>query len=106
MEEIKKIGVLSVGKISALGGMVMGLILGIFYAVMGANPVMKAQLAAGPAGAEIIFSWWSPLIMAVLYGALYFIGGIITAALYNVFAKGIGGITIELKEKKAAKKKK
>lgn len=101
MEEIKKLGVLSVSKISALGGIVVGLVLGTIYAIMGSNPAMKAQLTPGTAGAGIIFSWWSPLIMTTLYGLLYFVAGLITAALYNLFAKQIGGITVELKEKKA-----
>jgi hypothetical protein len=43
-----------------------------------------------------LFSGAAIVVLPVLYGALGFIGGVISAALYNVIASVAGGIELEL----------
>ena len=93
MYEFKKFDVLSVGLINCIMTAVIGLILGIFYALIG---------AAMPAGVDpmtaIIFSPWMILVLPIIYGILGFIGGIIFSAVYNLVSNWIGGIKVELKK--------
>jgi hypothetical protein len=94
MQEIKKIGILSVGKIGLFFGIVLGLVLGLVAALVSnyASSTLTAQAGLGAYG------WWSLIIFPVLYGILYFIGGVIGAALYNLFASWVGGVKIEFKK--------
>lgn len=98
--ELKKIGILSLGKISALFGLIIGLLLGIFsiiYAkiILSGYPEIAQQLniAQVPGAKEIILS-------IVMSGIVYFLVGIITAVIYNLLAGWIGGIKLEFAEKK------
>lgn len=91
---LKRIGVLSVGKI--LGGIyaAMGLLIGALFAmlsIVGASFSEGDQMLPG-AGMGIAAVIFIPLI----YGVVGFIGGIIMAAFYNVFAGWMGGIELEL----------
>ena len=92
MQEIKKIGILSTAKIFALFGVVLGLVQVILMAIF--SRVATAELAA-MMGTAASFSW-SSVITVPLFGLIvYFIAGAVGAALYNLFAKWIGGIAIE-----------
>ena len=96
--ELKKIGVLSAGKIALLFGAVYGLLSGIMFSVL----ISKADVlaAAGMQFPSLItnFGYWIIIIAPVLNGAIYFIVGIIVAALYNLFSNWIGGIQLDLKK--------
>ncbi|MAG50087.1 hypothetical protein CL621_00410 [archaeon] len=92
MQEVKRLNVLSVAKITALFGIFFGLVAGILFAIVSKLSVeaMPAELAAMPFGMQSIF------ILPIFYGITYFLGGIVGAAIYNLFAKWIGGIKIDL----------
>ena len=92
MVVLKKIGILSVAKVQAILMIVVGLVLGIFYAIVAAS-IDKTQYTSEPI---VMLGWWSILIMPVFYGILGFILGAIGAWLYNIVAKKVGGIEIEL----------
>ena len=93
MPRIKSVGVLSIAKIS-----------GIIYASIGllfiplALVVGLAGLASGQKGG--VLGGIGFLAMAILapifYGVLGFVSGAIGAFLYNLAAKWVGGIEIEL----------
>ncbi len=36
------------------------------------------------------------IFMPIIYGVMGFVGGIVAAALYNLFARWIGGIEVEV----------
>ncbi|MBN1165654.1 MAG: hypothetical protein JXA44_00830 [Methanospirillaceae archaeon] len=81
---IKKFGVLSVAKFSAVLGLIWGLIYGIIIFVIGTS-YMGALAGVGG------------LILAIIGGAIIgFIAGAITAFIYNLVLGFIGGIEMDL----------
>ena len=96
MTVIKSIEIFSWAKIHALFGIVFGLIYGILFAIMGAAIGAKYSLP----GATTL-GLLSIIVFPIIFGIMAFICGAILAFLYNVFASKIGGIEIELAEKKA-----
>lgn len=93
MKEIKRMDVLSVGKIYAITMAIIGFIGGIIIALVGSAATFgrPGMLGAGFGVASII-------IFPILYGILGFIIGIIGAAIYNLVAGWVGGIKIDLKD--------
>jgi hypothetical protein len=94
MKEITRMDVLSVGKIYAVTLAILGFILGIFVALIGSAAATFHRPGMFGAG----FGIASIIIFPVIYAIIGFIAGIIGAALYNLVAKWVGGIQIELKE--------
>ena len=95
---LKKIGVLSCGKI-----------LGVLYALLGfligaiVSLVSMVGAAIGRGGSDspeafvgLLFGVAAIAVMPLVYGGMGFIGGLITAALYNVVAGFAGGLEVEL----------
>jgi len=101
MQEVKRIGVMSVAKISALFGVFVGLIAGILFAL--ASKVADAAAVAGLEG--MTFGASSIITLPLMYGVIYFLGGLIGAAIYNLFAKWIGGVKIDIGASTGKKKK-
>ncbi len=104
MQEIKKLNILSVAKISAIFGLVLGIIAGIYTSL-----IIPAMLSADPTLAEQAnipgnFYLYTLVLVPIIYIIICFLSGLIGAALYNLFAKWIGGIKIELTEAKSKKK--
>jgi len=97
---IKRIAPLQAGKMLGALYACMGLILLPFFAlaaVAGAFAPSAEQSAGAPAPAlfaGMMFGFG--IFMPIVYGVMGFIGGIIAAALYNVFAGWIGGIEVEV----------
>ena len=95
--ELKSVGVFSCGKIFGLLYALLGLIFGAlfsFLAVLG--------LAANPSdgGTDafmgLIFGIGAVIILPLFYGVMGFIGGLITAVLYNLVARIGGGLELEI----------
>jgi hypothetical protein len=96
MPVLVHVGVLSVAKISALFGLILGLAWGILlslFAIASVSVMDGMQGAGGPgAWAGILV-----ILLAALLGAIGgFISGALTAFLYNVFAGWVGGIDLDL----------
>jgi hypothetical protein len=100
MFKLKKIGVMSMAKLYGVLMAIFGLLVGLFYAGLGlmiSNIPAEAKDAAGlTGGAEIMFGPWAILIMPLLYGIIGFFSGLIGAWVYNIVAKRIGGLELEL----------
>jgi hypothetical protein len=98
MQEIKKIGVLSLAKIEGALGAIIGFIAGLIVAAIGTAFWGFAGMAeAGvPRGMGALFGVAAIILFPILYGILGFIGGAIVAFLYNVVAGVVGGVEIEL----------
>lgn len=95
---LRRIGVMSCGKLSGALYSVFGLVGGVIFALF-------SLLGAGMAASQTdqpepllgaVFGVGAVIIMPLFYGAMGFVMGIITAALYNFVAGWIGGIELEL----------
>jgi hypothetical protein len=100
MQSVTRIGALSLAKVLAVTYAFLGLFFGgviSLFALMGAA-VGSAAGGEGNGGgiAAMIFGVGAVIILPVVYGCLGFVGGLIMAPLYNLVAKVVGGIEIEL----------
>lgn len=83
--EIGYIHPLQVGKVLALMYAVLGLIFAPLFMI---GPIMEGGAAAG-------IGIFVMLMMLVMYPVMGFIGGVISAVLYNFIARRIGGIRFD-----------
>ncbi len=103
MQELKKIGVLPAAKIFGL----FGLLLGVVSVILSKILCSSNADVAGMAGLQCGALTGSGIILGIVSaGVIYFLVGLIGVAIYNLFAKWIGGITVELSEGKAKPKRK
>jgi hypothetical protein len=105
IKQLKKIKVLSFAKFFAILGIVMGLVFGIISAVQSHyNPITISEatqyIQNSPENIVSIFflalGLWSVIVAPILFGFFQFIYGAIIALIYNLIARFIGGIKIEL----------
>jgi Transmembrane domain of unknown function (DUF3566) len=101
---VRRIGVLSAAKIQGLIGFVVGLIIGIFYALfalIGGAVITSIARSAGSEsplgglGMGIIGAVAAIIILPIFYGIVSFIVGAISALIYNAAARLTGGIEVE-----------
>lgn len=95
---LRRVGVVSCAKIS--GGLyaLLGLIAGCFFALfslVGSAIGAVASKSGGPL-IGMIFGVGAIIFFPILYGALGFIVGLISSALYNLLAGWFGGIEMEI----------
>jgi hypothetical protein len=95
-QEVKSIGVMSLAKLMALVGLVIGIIAGVMYALMG----LLVMMGGGDAATAGIVIIGMAVAMVIGFPIGYFIMGAIQAIIYNIVAKMIGGIEFELVEKR------
>ena len=95
---LRKVGVLSCGKVLGLLYAVLGVLIGAVVSV-----VSIVGAAIGSAGGEspgaflgVLFGVAAIVAMPLLYGGMGFIVGLISSALYNVVADFVGGLEVEL----------
>jgi hypothetical protein len=88
MKEIKYMQPMSIAKIAGIAGLVMGLILDIV--------VIIAGLIQGTSLAELFSNPTLMITPIIGYGIAWFLAGLFFAWLYNLLAKKIGGIKLEL----------
>lgn len=95
-KRIRSIGVLSAGMIIGALYAVLGLFMAIIFVPIAliAMSLGEDVGSAAPAIGILIFGVLSPF----LYGALGFIGGVIVALVYNLLARLVGGLEIELED--------
>ena len=90
MPVVRSVDILSVAKIVALFGIVMGLVWGIFYGLIAASAIRRfVPLWSGAGSGGFV------LVVMPIFGAIVgFIMGTIHAFLYNIFAGWVGGINL------------
>ena len=99
---IRKIGVLSLGKVMALMYAGIGLVIGVRYALFavvggGAMMAMGGEEGAALGGGMMMgMGLAAVIVLPILYGVLGFIGGIISAFFFNLAAKYAGGLELEV----------
>ena len=95
MRIVKSVGVLSAAKIL---GMLYGCI-GLIFVPFALIIALAGSVAGGQNG---LFAGISGVVLAIflplLYGAFGFVGGLIAALLYNLVARWVGGVEVELEE--------
>lgn len=91
---VKSVGVVSVGKMYGAITAAMGLLFGIgiaLFSVLGAGLADSTESAIlGP-----VLGVGAVIVLPIFYGVLGFIGGVVGAALYNLFAAMVGGVEIQ-----------
>ena len=103
--KIKKLGILSVAKIYAVMMLIFSLLIAIPYGLFiilfsiigGAGAGSQdglAGLAVG--GGGIVVGILVMIGIPIFYAVLGFVGGAISALIYNIFAGMVGGIEIEV----------
>ena len=97
---VKHVGPLSVGKICFAMYALIGLLAGLFIASFGfllSNAAASNPDNTWPAAMLGPFMGIGAIILfPIFYGVIGFIGGVIFAALYNVVARMMGGIEVEI----------
>ncbi len=102
---IKKLGVLSVAKMYAAMAFVISLLIAIPYgliiiifSLIGASGASRSDGGAAIAlgGGGIVMGIVIMIALPIMYTVIAFIGGVIGAFVYNIFAGFVGGIEIEV----------
>ena len=91
MAKLKRVGVLSLAKFYTILMGIIGFIFGIFYAVIIAMGVPD-MYSGDP---FLSMGYLIILVLPIFYAIIGFIVGAISALLYNLVAKLVGGIDIE-----------
>ena len=94
---ITRVGPLSVAKIAGLLGVVIGLIAGGVFSLVG---LAGAAIGAGQGDGDgamfgALFGVGAIILLPIFYGCMAFVMTLIQAALFNVAAKMVGGVEIE-----------
>ena len=94
---IKRISPMSCAKVSGLLYALFGLLVGGVFSLvmMVAGSGFGGQDRVGPMFGAL-FGAGAVVILPVCYGALGFVGGAVTAALYNLIAGWTGGIELDV----------
>jgi hypothetical protein len=97
MQRIRRIGPLSLAKIQGVMFLVIGLIIGVLYGVI----IGIAGIVTLGAGEEegmifMILGAVSIIVFPVIYAAMGFLMGALMAWAYNLAARYIGGLEVEL----------
>ena len=97
---VKRIGIGSAAKLSGAMYGSMGLFIGIIVSLASFFGAGLAQLAgsedAPPAFMGVLFGVGAIVLLPLLYGLLGLVIGAVTAGLYNLFARMVGGLTVEM----------
>lgn len=91
MKTIKKVSAISVAKLLGLMQAVIGFVLGLFMFIAAVFSNFNGEGAIG-----LIFGIAAPIFLPILYGLMGWVTGYLFGALYNLFAKTIGGIKVEV----------
>jgi hypothetical protein len=94
--EIKRISPLAFAKVQAIMMAIIGLIFGLFVALLGG---FAGSLSPQP-GVGITLGASAIILLPIFYGILGFLMGLIGAGIYNLVASWVGGFEIDLVKKK------
>lgn len=97
---VKSIGVLSLAKVMGTIYAGLGLVIGLvfsFFALLGAAFGSALQESTGlEALFGALFGVGAVIVLPMFYGLMGFLGGLLTGALYNLAARAVGGIELEM----------
>ena len=95
---LKRVGILSCAKLLGVLYGVLGLIFGAFISLFSVIASIAGFASDEAEGAIVglIFGIGAVVILPIFYGIMGFLGGALTAAIYNLAARFTGGIELEL----------
>lgn len=100
---IRRVGVLSLAKISGVLYAVFGFIIGIFFSLAGLITSSFASSMGRDSGMfGALFGVGAIILLPIFYGVLGFVTSAIAAWLYNLIAGWVGGLEIELEDDRPA----
>ena len=94
---LRRIGIVSLGKVYMVLGAILGLFEGVIFAAVGT--LISSLGVGGTAGFAAGFGVLSIVILPIFFAIGGFIVGAIFALLYNLVAGWVGGIQFEVGEK-------
>jgi hypothetical protein len=99
--QIKRVGVFSLAKMYAVTmaafGVIIGVIYGLIFMVVGGAMMAGGGRDAGTAGASsLVVGLIMMVAIPVFYGVIGFIAGALGGVIYNVASGFVGGIELEL----------
>ena len=89
---LRKIGPLSCAKISGLLYALLGLIGGAIFSFIS---LITSAAGLDSGGSGFFFGAAAIIVLPIVYGLFGFVGGAISAWLYNIIAGWIGGVEVE-----------
>jgi hypothetical protein len=97
---IRRIGVMSLAKIQAVLGAGIGLLVGLLFglfSMLGGGAMMASGQdgSGGGAGMMMGMGLGAVIIFPIFYGICGFLGGLLSAWLFNLAAGFVGGLEIE-----------
>lgn len=92
MAVIKYIDPMSLAKMDGVIGLIVGLIVGILVAAFGS----LIPAVPGSRTFTLFFGVASVIMFPIVYGVMGFVGGLITAWVYNFVARKVGGVRLNL----------
>ncbi|MFT3806786.1 hypothetical protein [Arenimonas sp.] len=99
---VKRVGALSLGKLMGLMyggiGLLVGAIFGLVSMVGGMAGLAAQEGAEGAAGAGFMagLGLAAVVIFPIMYGLMGFIGGLLSAVFYNLAARFVGGVELDV----------
>jgi len=97
---VKRLDIMSLAKITTLTYAVLGLLVGLFFALFSGVMRSVSTTNVDPVNAWILgLGALAIIVFPILYGLMGFISALISGGLYNFWAGKIGGIGVELVKK-------
>jgi hypothetical protein len=94
---INRVGPLSIAKLAGFLYAILGLIFGAIVSLIAlAGGIVSNPDEPRAAAAGLIFGPGAVIVLPILYGCLGFVTTLLMAALYNVTARVLGGIQIDV----------
>ena len=93
---LKRVGVVSCAKITGTLYGILGILIGSVFALFWTLGLALGRSSSGQVPFAAMFGVGAIVVAPILYGVLGFIGGLISAGLYNWLAGFVGGIEVEL----------
>lgn len=105
MTIIKRVDPVSLAKLQGIIMALVGLVGGLFFTLFGslAGALMSSLPEAEKTvstGGVLALGAGAIILLPIFYGITGFVGGLIGGLIYNLIAKWVGGVTLELEEKK------
>jgi len=101
--QVKRVGVLSYAKITAVTmaafGLIFGVIYGLVFMVIGGAMLAGGGRGSSGAGAgSLVMGLIMMVAIPIFYGVLGFVAGALGGVIYNVASGFVGGIELELED--------
>jgi uncharacterized protein YacL len=93
---LRRIDPLSAAKVLGVLYAALGLLIGLVVSCLSALGFLAALASRDHKGLPVVIGVLAIVVAPVFYGALGFVSGLVTAGLYNLAARAVGGIRIEV----------